>query len=134
MNFADRFDQLCALRALQQIARCAGRQRIENVIRILVHCQHHGLNFRRHLLEPAHAFHAIDAWQVDVHQHYFGLLLRQRLERRLGRPVMTHTLKSIRAADHSRECLAQLLVVFDDGDSNWHPLAAVLSAGKSGVK
>jgi hypothetical protein len=80
----DGFQQLLGGGALEHVTAGARRQRVENVFRVLINREHHHLGLRQERLQLPHAFDAVHAGQVDVHEHDVGFDLRQILQRVLG--------------------------------------------------
>ena len=119
-------------RLLEHVARRAGRERVEDVLGVLIHGEHDELRAGQLRLEPPHAFHAVHARQVDVHQNHFGKDLGKLLQRLLRAAVPAHAFESRRAVNQLRQAAPDLRVVLDDGNGNAHlKLAASFSAKPS---
>jgi len=118
VDVLDRVQQFGTRRALEHITGRARRQRLENVVGILIHGEHHELCVQHLRLEPADTFNATHAGQIDIHQDDGGLFLRQRDQRGLGICMDTNALETVRAADPLGQDIPDLRVLFDDGNSN----------------
>ena len=107
-------DQLVAADALQQIARRADAQRLEEVLLVVVDRQHHDLALRVPLaqlqaqVQPAGPLHA------DVAQHDVGVELVDHAERPLSADGLSdHLYPVLERREHRLEALDDHLVVID---------------------
>src|ERR1051326_2673566 len=120
MNFVNGFQKLGAFSSLEQIAFGAGSECAENIVGVFVHSQHDDLEFGNELLQLANTFDAVDARKVDIHKDDLGADLGNVLEGVRGAAVMAEAFETLGAIKHAGECVAELLVIFDDGNGGRH--------------
>ena len=130
MHVADRGQQIIRLRLLEQITRGARRQRVKDMLGLVIHRQHHDLCAGQQRLEPAHTLHAVQPRQVDVHQHHLGIDFRNLPQRILRRRMLAQAAKSRSAINQPDQISAHALIIFDDGNGNAHGLVILPWAGR----
>ena len=69
--------------------------------------------------QPAKSLHAIDTWQLEIHENEIGRLADRRGDAVLGRPSHPHVVA--RVLKHVPQQLEIPLVVLDDQDHVGHP-------------
>ena len=78
----DRRDDLLPARSLEHVAGRSGLQRLEHVVRVLVHRHDHDSHAHALASESPRGGDSVRVWQADIHQHHIGsqpLAERQRL-------------------------------------------------------
>ena len=120
MHLLDRFQKFGTFRSLEKVSVGAGSQGAKNVVGVFVDREHDDLELGDQLFQLADAFDAVDAGQIDVHQNNLGTNFGQFLDGFFGGAVVTKALEAISAIQHAGERVAQLFVVFDDGDGDGH--------------
>ena len=122
MNIADGLQQPRGRGALEQVAAGAGLEGIKQRIAVLIDGQHQELDAGHGALQLAHAFHALDAGQIDVHEHHVGRMPRDFLQGRLRVRVIAGQFQGGCAADQCRQTRADALIVIHDGNFDLHVL------------
>lgn len=97
MNFANGFQQFGALGALEKVAVGAGGEGAEDIIGVFVDGEHDDLESRDKLFQLAHAFDAVDAREIDVHENNFRPDFRNVLDGIFGVAVMTEAFEAVGA-------------------------------------
>ena len=120
MDLLERAEQFLAPHLLQKITARPRCQRVENMVGILIHRDHHELGSRQTRLERAHAFNAVHAGQIDVKEDYRGLFLRQFEDRRLGVAIFSGQLKPLGMTYPLGEDFPRRHVIFNQGHRDFH--------------
>ena len=107
-------DQLVAADALQQIARRADAQRLEEVLLVVVDRQHHDLALRVLLAQLQAQVQSAGPLHADVAQHDVGIELVDHAERPLSADGLAdHLHPVLERREHRLEALDDHLVVVD---------------------
>jgi hypothetical protein len=120
VHVADSRQQVSADGTLEQVSGRACRQRVEDILRVLVSRQHDDLDLGRELFQAPGAFHSVHYGQVNVHQNDVRTLVWDGFQGGLGIRVLGKALESRRSTDDSSQSAAQLIIVFHDGNGDGH--------------
>jgi hypothetical protein len=100
------------------------------VVGVLVHGEHDDLGAREQRLELAHAFHAVEARQIDVHQGHVRLQLGNFVQRIFGRGMLAHAPVARRTVDQLDQRRTHARIIFHNRNGNAH--ARGLRSGEMG--
>ncbi len=120
MDITNSREQLGGRSLLQQITRRAGSQGIKNVLGVLIHREHDELSRRQKRFEPANAFHAAEAGQIDIHQNDVRAGLREFLHGSFRGGVLGEAAKARRVVDEFCEAGTNASIVFNNGNGDAH--------------
>ncbi len=72
------------------------------------------------MLQAPHTLDAVHSRQIDIHQHGVRAVVGEPFQRGFRIGVLAQAAETVRAVEQTRQRVAQLLVVFDDGNRDWH--------------
>ena len=129
MNGHQRIEQFLARGLFEQVTRRTRRQRIINVVGILIYRKHDELRLRHGGFQALYRIDSTHARQIDVHQYNLWFLFHQRRQRGFRITPLAHQSKPRRPAHPIRNDLTCLGVVFNNGHGYRHGILITHFAG-----
>lgn len=119
-DLRDGFEEFGASRTFEEVACRAGGKRGEDVVGVFVDREHQKLGAGHRGLELAHGLDAIHFREVDIDEHDVGRFGGESLDGGSAAVVLADEFEVGGAGDKFRQYAAGGVVVFNDGNPDFH--------------